>query len=113
MDTDPYSDELPSLEDLQKAGATDWLTDALAAQRKQNASLLAALGGESEALDAERQSLEGLLELPPEENLEDQPPDLFAAERAEAEKKKASLSGLLGDLEASQRAEKERLKKLF
>ena len=112
MDFDPY-EEMPSFEDLKKSGTADWLTDALAEQQKKNASLLAALGGESEALAAERQNLEGLLNLPPEENPTEDTPDLFAAERAEAEKRKASLDGLFGDLQASQKAEQERLKKLF
>lgn len=112
MDFDPYGD-MPSMEDLKKSGTADWLTDALAEQKKKNASLLAALGGEAQTLDAQKKDLQGLLELPPEENPDDDVPDIFAAERAESEKRKASLSGLLGDLEAAQKAEKERLKKLF
>jgi hypothetical protein len=109
---DPYG-EMPSMEDLKKAGAADWLSDALSEQRKKDASLLAGLGGVSETLDAQKKDIQGLLELPPEENPDEETPDLFAAERAAEEKRKASLSGLLGDLQESQKAEKERLKKLF
>ena len=112
MDFDPYGD-MPSFEDLKKSGTADWLTDAMAEQKKKNASLLAALGGESEALAAERQNLEGLLELPVEELPGEETPDLFAAERAEAEKRRASLDGIFGDLEASRKAEQERLRKRF
>jgi len=112
MKFDPYGD-MPNLEDLKRSGAADWLGDALAAQKKKDASLLAALGGETETLDAQRKDLKGLLELPPSETPDEEVPDLFAAERAESARRNASVAGLFGDLEESRRAEQERLKKLF
>lgn len=112
MTFDPYAD-MPSQADLKKAGATDWFSDALAQQKKKNDALLAALGGESDSLKKQKNELQSLLELPPEESPDEETPDIFAAERAQSEKQKASLAGLFGDLEESRKAEQERLKKLF
>jgi hypothetical protein len=112
MDSDPY-DNMPSLEDLKTSGATDWFSDSLAQQKKRNAALKAALGGETETIRAERESLKNFIENPPEEAPEDVPPDLFAAERAQTAKQNEALSGMMGDLNKAQAAEKEMLKNLF
>lgn len=112
MTFDPY-DNLPGKEDLEKAGAADWLSDALSEQKKKDAALRASLNKETGRLKARKKDLESLLELPPLEQAEDDTPDIFAAEKAQVAKKNASLSSLVGDLENSKAAEKEMLKKLF
>jgi hypothetical protein len=112
MTFDPYGD-MPSMDDIKKSGAADWLSDALVAQKKKDASLMAALGGETETLDAQKKDIQELLVLPPDDNPGNETPDIFAEEKAQSAKRKASLAGLLGDLQESQRAERERLKKLF
>lgn len=113
MSFDPY-ESLPSREDIKKSGAEDWITDAFKKQKQEQDALLAALGGETDKLKAEKKGLEGLLELPPETPEDDEyTPDIFAAERESAQKKKNALSGLVGDLEKSKAAEKEMLKNLF
>lgn len=113
MTFDPY-ESLPSRDDIKKSGAEDWITDAFKKQKKEQDALLAALGGETETLKKNKKGLEGLLDLPPlTPEDEEYTPDIFAAERKNAEKKKNDLSGLVGDLEESQAAEKEMLKNLF
>lgn len=112
MSIDPY-DNMPSKEDLRTSGAADWLNDVVAEQKKRQAALKAALGGEKAALQAQRQDLENLLNLPPEEVLEEGIPDLFASERQQVAKKKAQLSALVDDLGSSKAAEKAVLKDLF
>lgn len=112
MSDDPY-DNMPSLEDLKEAGATEWFSESLAQQKKRNEALKASLGGETASLKAERENLKNLLKKPPKEEDKDRPPDLFAAERAKGAKEKDALSGLLGDLDKSKAAEKEMLKNLF
>ena len=112
MTFDPY-DNLPGKEDLEKAGAADWLSEALSEQRKKDAALRASLNKETGSLKAEKRNLESLLELSPLDQAEEYTPDLFAAEKAQVAKKNASLSSLVGDLKNSKAAEKEMLKKLF
>lgn len=112
MSDDPY-DNLPSLEDLQAAGATDWFSDAIAEQKKRNASLKAALGAETNTLKSERKSLEELLNAAAQQPSQEEVPDLFAEERANVAKGNAAASSLLGDLKAAQAKETARLKNLF
>lgn len=112
MSDDPY-DNMPSLEDLQDAGATDWFSDAIAEQKKRNASLKAALGSETKSLKSERKSLEDLLNAPEQAPDLSDVPDIFAQERADVAKGNAAASSLLGDLKAAQDKEKAKLKDLF
>lgn len=112
MTDDPY-DNIPTLDDLEAAGADDWFTDAVAQQKKRNAELKAALGSETSSLRSERKSLEDLLNAPEQQpNLEDVP-DLFAQERRDVAKNNAVASSLLGDLTAAQAEEIAKLKNLF
>lgn len=112
MAEDPYKN-MPSREELEAAGATDWLSETLAEQQKRDASLKAALGGETKSLKAKKKDLRGVLELPPDTDPEEEVPDLLAQERAEVAGKASELSGLMGDLSEKRAAEKDLLKNLF
>lgn len=112
MSDDPY-DNMPSLEDLQAAGATDWFSDAIAEQKKRNASLKAALGAETSSLKSERKSLEELMNDAVQQPSPEDVPDLFAEERADVAKGNAAAGSLLDDLKAAQAREKAKLKDLF
>ncbi|MGE0489466.1 MAG: hypothetical protein AB7S38_09660 [Vulcanimicrobiota bacterium] len=110
---DPYGNP-PSRRQLKKSGTEDWINEALKDQREKEAALLGALGDAGSNLSAQRDHLESLLELPPENpDLEPPPPDLFAAERAEATRQRSAMAGLLDDLEASAEDERAMLENLF
>jgi hypothetical protein len=108
---DPYEDI--SDEELQATGATDWFSDTLAEQQKRNAQLKSALGQDTGSVRAKKQQLKKLLDLPARQNPEEPAPDLFAAERTAAQKKRSALSSIVDELEQSRAAEKELLKDLF
>ncbi len=112
MNSDPY-DNMPSIEELKASGATDWFSDAFAEQKKRNAELKAALGGDAEAIRAERETLKAFIAKPDQEKPTDDSLDLFAAERVQTAKQKDALSGMMGELEKAAAAEKEMLKNLF
>ncbi len=113
MAFDPYGNA-PGRDELKKSGTEDWVNEAVSSQKAKETELLAVLGQESATIEAGQKDLESLLELPPEGTGGEPPaPDLFAQERAEAEKQRAALSNLMGDFEANQAAEREALKNLF
>lgn len=112
MATDPYQDM--SREELEATGATSWLSDDLAQQQRRDAKLRSSLGQDTGAIRAGKQKLKGMLgDLPPDLEPEEPVLDIFAAERAAAQKKSSSLSSLLGDLQESQAADQSLLRDLF
>lgn len=114
MTKDPYSEDIPSRQELEASGATDWFADSLAQQQKQNARLKSSLGQETSSIKARKKELESLLgDLPPDMDPLEPAPDLFASERDAARKQRSSLSSLVGDLEGQRAAERDMLKNLF
>ena len=111
MAKDPYEDM--SQEELEASGATGWFSDTLAEQREANAKLKSSLNQDTGSIKAKKKQLQGLLELSPDRNPEEPPPDLFASERAAAGKENSSLSSLMGDLKDNRAADKDLLKDLF
>lgn len=114
MAKDPYQDEMPSREEMEASGASDWFADTLAQQKRQNARLKSTLGQDTSSIKARKKELESLLgDLPPDFDPEEPAPDLFATERDAARKERSSLSSLVGELEGSRAGERDMLKNLF
>ncbi len=109
---DPYED-MPSREELEASGATDWIKESLGEQRELDAKLKKQLKGEKHSIKSEKSRLHRMLELPPDLEPEDSAPDLFAQERDKARKERGELPSLFDDLQESQKAEKDLLKDLF
>lgn len=109
---DPYED-MPSLEELEASGAADWIKESLGEQRELDAKLKKHLDGEKRSIKSEKTRLHHMLELPPDLDPEEPAPDLFAQERDKVRKERGKLPSLLGDLQESQKAEKDLLKDLF
>ena len=114
MPKDPYTDDMPSREELEASGAGAWLADSLAEQERRDASLKTSLGRETSSIKKRKKQLQGMLgDLPPDLDPEEPAPDLFASERDKARQERSSLSSLVGDLEGGRAAERDMLKNLF
>ncbi len=110
--TEPF--EPPSIEEIEASGTADWVRHALDEHKKRSRSLADALDTERRAHAQEKKRLlNSLKSLPDPAPPEEDPPvpDIFAAEREQAQQQRRRMASLFKDLEdkESQRRAAERL----
>lgn len=108
----PHEPNLPSREEVEDSGAAEWVDQALHHHQKKQEKLARTFGGETEALQREKDALSQAFAKADEDDVE-RGPDLFAKERSQGASTRQSLGQMFGEEKKTKQKEDDALRGLF